>query len=797
MKTGTFTKQKKELTSEEQITIRISVRNLVEFILRSGDLDHRRSGADKEAMQMGSRIHRKIQRRMGSSYDAEVSLKYEVSRERFHIIIEGRADGIIKEESAVVVDEIKAVYRDIHLMSNPVPMHLAQAKCYACIYAMEHKLEEITVRMTYCQMQTEEIKYFYETYKTAELNNWFSKVIEEYEKWAAFQADWNKERTESIEKIRFPFTYRKQQKELIAGVYRTIQNKKRLFMQASTGVGKTISVIYPAIQAMGQGMADKIFYLTAKTITRTVAIETFELLKKQNLQMKSIVITAKEKVCFCEEAICNPEYCPYAKGHFDRVNDCVYDLLQKENMITTDVILQYAREYRVCPYELSLDVSVWTDAIICDYNYVFDYDICLKRFFAENNKEQYVFLIDEAHNLVERGRDMYSAVLYKEELMELRKDIKLYNKKLYNLLDKANKIMLEWKKSCVDYEKMTIAEVGRLVILLSQLMTEMDSFLEVSEDEELKQKVLDVYFTVRKFLNTFDRANDQYVVYKQYSEEGFFVRLFCVNPSGDLNNFLEKGRSAVFFSATLLPVKYYMRLLSGQTDDYTMYVPSSFPKENRQIFLGTDVSSRYTRRNKREYEKISKYIQGLVASKSGNYMVFFPSYSYMQSVYEIFIQENPDVSVLVQESVMTELQREEFLCEFQVKRKQSMVAFCVLGGIFSEGIDLKKEQLIGAIIVGSGIPQIGIERELLKQYFDETQGAGFEYAYRYPGFNKVLQAAGRVIRTEEDKGIIVLLEERLMEEDYYGLFPREWTSIEPCRINEFQEKIDCFWKNIR
>lgn len=795
MKAGQISRKRKEQHAEEKINIRISVRNLVEFILRSGDLDNRRSGADKEAMQKGSRIHRKLQRRMGSSYEAEVSLKYKVERERFCITVEGRADGIMKEESRMVVDEIKAVYKDVSVLQTPVPVHLAQAKCYGYMYAKKHQLEEITVRMTYCNMETEEVRYFYETYKMGELETWFLDVIEEYEMWAAFQADWRKKRTESVQNITFPFAYRSQQKALIAGVYRTIENKKRLFMQASTGAGKTISTIYPAIQAMGQGMADKVFYLTAKTITRTVALETFELLRKQNLQVKVLVITAKDKVCFCEDTVCNPDFCPYAKGHYDRVNACIFDLLQKETMITLDVISDYARQYRVCPFELSLDVALWADVIICDYNYVFDYDICLKRFFAENNSEEYIFLIDEAHNLVERARDMYSAVLYKEELMNLRREIKMFDKKLYNLLDKANKIMLEWKKTCVNYEKMAVSEVGRLVIVLTQLLSAMDDFLDISEDDEIKKKVLEVYFSVRKFLNTFDRVSDQYVLYKQYSESGFFVRLFCVNPSGDLNNFLEKGRCAVFFSATLLPVTYYMQLLSGQNDDYTMYASSSFPEENRKIILGTDVTSRYTRRNKREYEKISRYIQIMAAVKRGNYIVFFPSYSYMQSVYEIFTEEKREIDSILQEESMTELQREEFLHEFQVNREHSMVAFCVLGGIFSEGIDLKQEQLIGTIIVGSGIPMIGVERELLREYFDMTQGAGFEYAYRYPGFNKVLQAAGRVIRTEEDKGIIVLLEERLAGEEYDRLYPREWRSIELCRAEQFGEKLVSFWES--
>lgn len=784
-----------EVKGGERIHIRLSVRNLVEFILRSGDLDNRRTTTDKEAMQQGSRIHRKIQGRMGSNYEAEVSLGYLVERERFSIVLEGRADGILKEDNRVIVDEIKAVYRDINLMKEPVPVHLAQAKCYAYIYALQNKLENITVRMTYVQMETEQIRYFYETCSIKQLEEWFLNVVTEYEKWAAFQADWRKIRTESIAGIHFPFSYRDQQKELVTGVYRTIEQKKRLFIQASTGAGKTISAIYPAVQAVGKGMADKIFYLTAKTITRTVALETFQILSRQLLQMKAIVLTAKDKICFCEETLCNPDACPYAKGHFDRINQCVFELLQNENLITSDVIIDYAERYRVCPFELSLDVSSWVDAIICDYNYAFDYDVCLKRFFGEGAKEEYIFLIDEAHNLVDRGREMYSAELIKEDILEVKRQVKFYSRKLEKLLDKCNKKMLEWKRTCEQYEYMTISEVGELTIHLVRLMAEIEAFLEEEEEEDIKKVVLDFYFKVRHFLNIYDVTDEHYVIYKEFEQERFKIKLYCVNPSGNLRFFLEKGRAAIFFSATLLPVRYYMKLLSGGIDDFAMYAQSPFAASNRLVVVGNDVSSRYTRRNEREYEKIVDYIVEMIDAKSGNYMVFLPSYVYMQAVYETFLSRNVKAKTIVQENYMSETQREEFLSEFSEERTESLVAFCVAGGIFSEGIDLKQNQLIGAVIVGTGMPQIGTEREILQQYFQKEEGAGFDYAFRYPGFNKILQAAGRVIRTEEDKGVVLLLEERLMHKDYQNLYPREWEQIAVCNRFQIAEKLEDFWKS--
>lgn len=777
--------------------VRVSVRNLVEFILRSGDLDNRRGAADKTAMQEGGKIHRKLQGRMGSEYQAEVSLLCTFVRNDIEITVEGRADGIITEGDKITVDEIKAVYRDVKLMEQPVQIHLAQAKCYAYMYGIQHQLQVLHVRMTYCQIETEQLRYFYETYTIEELTQWFDELLGQYEKWISFQVQWQKERNASVQKLHFPFSYRKGQQELVSGVYRTIEQKKRIFVQASTGAGKTIATIYPAVQAVGKGMADKLFYLTAKTITRTVALETIELLRQQQLRWKSIVITAKEKICFCEEVNCNPESCLYAKGHFDRVNDCVYELVCKEDGITQELLIAYAKKYRVCPFELSLDAALWVDTVVCDYNYAFDYDVCLKRFFGESNKEKFIFLIDEAHNLVERARKMYSAELCKEDVLALKRQVRFYSRRLERLLDACNKKLLEWKRTCESYEVMNMQTIGELTVSLVRLMSEMEVFLEEEEEEDIRRTVLEFYFQIRHFLNIYDLADDNYVPYKEFDGERFFVRLFCVNPSGNLNQFLEKGRAAVFFSATLLPVSYYMKLLSGNKDDYAVYTQSMFREKHRRVFIATDVSSRYNRRNEREYKKIADYIEQMFDIKLGNYILFFPSYIYMQAVYEIFLSKGLKVDTIIQDSRMDETAREAFLQEFQKEHPYGLAAFCVLGGIFGEGIDLRREQLIGAVIVGTGMPQIGTERELLQEYFENCMGRGFDYAFRYPGFNKVLQAAGRVIRTEEDCGIIVLLEERLQAQEYAGLFPREWTKVELCSRFTFREQVEAFWEKLQ
>lgn len=777
--------------------VKISVRNLVEFILRSGDLDNRKDKTpDRNAMLAGSRMHRKIQRKMGADYHAEVPLKIIIEEERYELVIEGRADGIIinEENDYVTIDEIKGMYMDFTYLTEPIEVHRAQAMCYAYIYAVQHDLKRMKVQMTYCNLDTEEIKRFLEEIAFENLEKWFLDLIASYKKWADFSYDWRKIRQASIQKLEFPFEYRKGQKKLVSDVYRTINRQKNLFIQAPTGVGKTISTIYPAVRAVGENLAEKIFYLTAKTITGTVAKETFELLMQRGYQAKTAVITAKEKLCKCEEVDCNPVSCPYAKGHFDRVNDAVFDLLQKTNLFTREVFFDQAEEFTVCPFELCLDTATWVDNIICDYNYVFDPNVYLKRFFAEGIKGDYIFLVDEAHNLVERGRDMYSATLSKEDFLKVKKILKSHSKRLEQELNKCNKIMLEYKRSCDNYE--ILEDVGNLIFALMRLGSEMDKFFQKSSEFKDKDACLEFYFAVRNFLNIYDRVDENYVIYSEHDEEGrFLIKLYCVDPSRNLQECLDKGKSTIFFSATLLPIGYYKRLLSTKEDNYAVYAETTFKKEQSLLLVASDVSSKYTRRNRAEFLRIAEYIKKISSAKRGNYLAFFPSYKFMQQVYEAFLEINQDeADLILQISGMKEAAREEFLEEFEKQRDKSLIGFCVMGGIFGEGIDLKRDSLIGTIIVGTGLPQVSNEREILKGYYDEREGDGFDYSYRYPGMNKVEQAAGRVIRTAEDVGVIALLDERFLSRDYVNLFPREWEQYQVSTLGNVEEKVKEFWE---
>ena len=775
--------------------LHISVRNLVEFIFREGDIDNRISHLQSaDAMMEGTRIHRKIQKSMGEEYQAECPLKYIAESELYELTIEGRADGIFVDESEDItyIDEIKGMYKKVELMEEPYYVHKAQAMCYAFIMAYQNEMNKIGVQMTYVNLETEEVKRFREQFTFEEIEKWFMDLLERYSKWADFQCRWKLKRQESIKALEFPFEYREGQRKLVGDVYRTILRKKNLFLQAPTGVGKTISTIFPAVKAVGEGLGERIFYLTAKTITATVARETFNLLTVKGFRGKVIQITAKEKMCLCEEMECNPINCPYAKGHYDRVNDAVYELLSEKDMFTREDLLDQARKHQVCPFEMSLDVSTWADAIICDYNYVFDPNVYLKRFFQEGIKGDNILLVDEAHNLVDRSREMYSAQLYKEDFLAVKKIIKPYSRKLEKLLEKCNKLLLEYKRECDGYQ--LYENVGNLFFSLMRLSSELDEFLQKPMEFQGHKEVLDFYFALRNFMNIYELVDEHYVIYTEHQEDGgFMLKLFCVDPSANIQACLDKAVSTVFFSATLLPINYYKSLLSTQEDNYAVYATSAFAQEQSLLLMGKDVSTKYTRRNRAEYEKIAAYIKKAVSCRKGNYFVFFPSYKLMKDVFEVYSEIDDTTEAIMQKAGMKEKEREEFLERFAEDNHTSLVAFGVMGGIFGEGIDLKHEQLIGVIVVGTGLPQVSNEREILKNYYDKHSENGFDYAFRYPGMNKVLQAAGRVIRTVEDKGIILLLDERFLQKEYDLLYPREWSHRQICGIEQVQDKISKFW----
>lgn len=828
--------------NDNKPVISISVRHLVEFLLRNGDIDNRIKGSssDVETMQEGARIHRMIQQKMGIEYHAEVPVFNVHSFDEFDLRVEGRADGII-EGNPLTIDEIKTTHRDLIKLTHADPVHLAQAKCYAYFVLKELKdyecglidaaevieansievsangnnyalvtndeievsgdkaFSEICVRMTYCNAETLQCKYFHETYTFKEIEAFYLELIMNYKKWADFELMWPKIRNSSIENMTFPFPFRNGQKELIGQIYHTITDSKRLFVEAPTGTGKTIATLYPSIKAMGAGKSHRIFYLTAKTITRTAACDCVDLLREGDLKLKSVVITAKEKICACTDNLkCNPDDCPYAKGHFDRINDAIFDLLTSEDSFSREMILEYANKHMVCPFEMNLDMSLFSDVIICDYNYVFDPNVYLRRFFAEGIRDDYIFLVDESHNLVERAMGMYSASLIKEQFLAVKALVRPFDAKLARAIEGCNKKLLELKKESEGCQ--VLQGITPFVIALNKCHANLERFLDDNENCPDRDKVLELYFEVRHFLNMYENmTDDDYLIYDRVNENGeFMLKLLCTNPARSLRACLDKGISTIFFSATLLPIQYFKDMLTGE-DDSAVYAKSVFDPANRGLFIAKDVSSKYTRRTDTEYFNIAGYIDKTVRAHHGNYMVFFPSYSFMQNVmkpYEEFFV-NDDIILLSQNPRMSEEEREHFLKCFSEGvtdlKFKSLVGFCVMGGIFSEGIDLKGDNLIGSIIIGTGLPMVADEREILKAKYDSDGFNGFDYAYRYPGMNKVLQAAGRVIRTEEDRGVVMLLDERFLQQSYIKLFPREWSNAGTVSIGSVKSEVESFW----
>ncbi|WP_242866832.1 ATP-dependent DNA helicase [Abyssisolibacter fermentans] len=760
---------------DDKNKIKISVRNLVELVLRHGDLDNRFKSSVRAVE--GTKAHQKVQGMQKSNYQAEVCLKHEFELEEFIFVVEGRADGIIipeEDDDLVIIDEIKSTAIQLEKIDqNFNLLHWAQAKTYAYIYSLQNDLDSIEVQLTYFHIKTSAIKKIKQCYTKKDLKEFFYDVLNKYIVWAKMLQEWKTVRNESIKTVDFPFkNFREGQRKLAVGVYRSIKDKKNIFIEAPTGIGKTISTIFPAVKALGEGLREKLFYLTAKTITRQAAEEAFGVLRKKDLRFKTITLTAKEKICFLDECKCNPDDCKFAKGHFDRINEALLDIIRNEDDLSRTVIEQYANKHKVCPFEFALDLAIWADCVICDYNYVFDPIVYLKRFF-ETDESNYTFLIDEAHNLVDRAREMYSAQLNKQDFLDLKRKIKDSEPKIIKHLNKVNSFMLTMKKQCGDNNyHIQSSEPDELYYILMKLSRELEEWLSENQKADYYNELLELYFDVYSFLKISEFYDEKYITYVEKDKKDVKLKLFCQDPSLMLSMCINRGKSSVFFSATLTPLEYFRDILGGNEQDYTMYLESPYDPDNLQLYIAHQISTRYKDRDKTK-DLIVSNIEKIVNNKK-NYLIFFSSFKYMNNIADIFIERNPEVNVIVQSNNMSEIEREDFLKQFNENNTETLAGFCVLGGLFSEGIDLKGDRLSGAIVVGVGLPQICLERNIIRDYFNEKNSKGFEYAYMYPGMNKVLQAVGRVIRTEDDKGTVLLIGERFAYNSYKKMFPKHW-----------------------
>ncbi len=752
--------------------IELSVRGLVEHVYKSGSIDYR--FRTNSSMIEGTRIHQQLQKLYNELDQKEYPLQTDVEYNGLTYSIQGRADGLLFKEKDVIIDEIKSTARDLsEILEDTYPVHWAQAKFYAYIYAKDHELQSMLVQLSYVHVSSGEQKVFLQKHSFDQLQDFVHETIQQYSPYAEIQNNHLKVRNETAKLLTFPFgSYRKGQREMAGAVYQAIRDQQTLFAQAPTGIGKTISTLFPSVKAIGEGEISRVMYLTAKTITRTTAEEACSLMESKGLKMKSVTITAKDKICFKEKTICQKDYCEFADGYYDRINGALMDILSNETGMTRPVIEQYALKHRVCPFEFSLDLSYTVDLMICDYNYVFDPRVSLKRLFDEQKKKT-ALLVDEAHNLVDRGRSMFSADLTKSHFLQLGRLLKGKPQALIKSVKQINEDLLLTRKQNPDRSHVVFKEIDE------ELLIHLDTFITLAEVElakggegEAENDLLDAYFEAQNFVRTAQYFDERYVVLTEIDRSEVVVRLFCLDPSHLLIQMGKGYKSKVYFSATLAPLDYYRDMLGGQQEDFVFSVPSPFSHELTEVSI-EPISTRY-RDRERSIAPIVKTIIGMATKKIGNYFVFFPSYTYLKHVYETFCAEAPEIRTVIQHSGMTEEEREAFLAAFVPQTSDSLVGFAVLGGIFSEGIDLRGDRLNGVVVVGVGLPQFGPERTVIKDYFDQVGRNGYDYSYTYPGMNKVLQAGGRLIRSETDKGSIILMDDRFLQAKYQQLLPLEW-----------------------
>ncbi|MHC5227337.1 ATP-dependent DNA helicase [Enterococcus sp. LJL99] len=777
---------------------RIAIRQLVEFILRKGSIDARHT-SEHTALE-GARIHRKLQKAAGEGYQKELKLSMTVLLNQLPFVIEGRADGLFLDENQQpIIDEIKTSEPAfVDLPQAQVDMYWYQVMCYGHIYCQQEKLANITLQLTYFQTTTEEVTQERKVFSQEELAEFFTDLVQQYEQWLIFKEEWRSLRNQSLKNLTFPYgDYRKGQRELAVSVYKTILSEQRLFVEAPTGTGKTISTLFPTLKAIGEEQAERVFYLTAKTITRQVAEDAVEAMKQKELQLKSVTLTAKDKICFLTERNCTPEHCPFANGYYDRLNEGLWDLLMNENQFTREVIETYAKKHTLCPFELSLDVSLWCDLIICDYNYLFDPTAYLRRFFEDDPVEKdNIFLIDEVHNLVNRSREMYSATL---TLFQLNSFTAFFAKEKNKITRAVKKMKTEFERIqeiCEKDQKNFIYQAEPLDSFIKFGYTLAEKIKEwLPENQEFPQlnQVLEFYFELMHYLKISELYDDHYYTYVIAEKNQVTIKQFCIDPSYLLEQKLDKSKASILFSASLTPLDYYQEILGGKEDSLRYRIASPFAQENQLLVIGNHIQTTYKERAN-SYQMITESIMTMVKQKKGNYLVFFPSYSYMDIVYEQFRENYPEIKTRLQDTMMTEEERENFLVLFESDPTESLVGFCVLGGIFSEGIDLKGTRLIGTAIVGVGLPQMNHEQELIKNYYEIKNEHGFQFAYQIPGMNKVLQAGGRVIRDEKDQGVVLLLDQRFSSPAVKQLFPPHWYHAQRAYNNQQIENIiKQFW----
>lgn len=771
-------------------SIRLSVHQLVDFLLRKGDIDNRVFNSN--TMSEGTKIHLFHQSRQSKNYLREYYLVKTFFVDDFMVTLDGRADGIILEDDIVVVDEIKSTIIPLEeFYEKEKEWHLGQVKCYALMYALLNKLDSIDVQLTYIHQLTNEKTQKRFSYFVDELNTFVESLIREYLTFYKTILSRIEIRNQSANELTFPFKdFRSGQKKLAKYAYGISTNGGLLFVKAPTGIGKTISTLYPATKAFASGENDKIFYLTAKTSGKEMAYETTKLLFDNGLKASALLITAKDKICPCPGKACNPDDCPFAKDYYSKIRQVIVESISEYNLFSSSLITQIANHYAICPFELSLDLSLYVDIIICDYNYLFDPLVYLKRYFDEDASKNIV-LVDETHNLVERGRSMYSAIINSYSFNKMKKSVRhLEHKKIKNAIKRISKLFNEFD----DFNE------GETTIdnLSQKDLNGIDAFLLAGSDvmkhhsQAISNDFTDFYFELNKFRKIYDYIDETFTLYVAKTAKGDTkINLFCLDPSKHIKRALNKVKGAIMFSATLSPVSYYIDLIGGNKSDPLLDLPSPFPKENLEVLVAPTVSIRYKNRGD-TFHKVADYIHAFVNARVGNYFVYVPSYEYLNQLVPLLKDKN--INLIVQEKDMTEIEKEQFLSVFTDKPTKTLLGVAVVGGAFGEGIDLTSERLIGVIVVGVGLPQLCFERDLIRNHFDKDEKKGYDYAYVSPGINKVLQAVGRVIRSENDRGVALLIDDRYLTRTYIDLFANEWSNYRVVTSKEdITKEVENFW----
>ena len=779
-----------------QKRINVSVRDIADFSLASGDIETYAAFGYREAALDGTQNHIRFQKDMIKQYGEdcfakEVYVEDVLENDVVYMVITGRIDGVLKtDDSNIFVYEIKTTCKDINeIKPADRPEHLGQAHCYAYMYCKKNNIDATGIRLVYINRENQDSITFEYRLTFKQLESIYSELSNRYLDWVTGITAWKTIRNQSIETLEFPFaSYRAGQKTLMSEVYNCIDDAVKLFATAPTGIGKTMGVLFPAIKALGAGLVDKLMYLTAKTVTAKVAVDAYKKLEKNGLNLRTVCITAKDKVCPMDKKDCDPEKCPRANHYYIRARACLKEILH-EQFFDRDIITRYADEYNICPFELSLDVSGYCDLIICDYNYLFDPRVRLQRYFDYENEQSFCFMVDEAHNLVERGREMFSCSIGIKQLEDfkdsIKKEWKALRKSVNALINEMKELQAEhfstMNQGFISQAELPLVLTDRANRCVNDIM--MYDLSKIPDDK--RESFLEGMFNILFFSRVAQMYDRRFTTLFTSDGKGLDVKLMCLDPSYLLRQSMDTGRSAILFSATLEPKRYYMDLLGGDGNmDSFLTLDSPFPRENLKVKLVTDISTKYKDRDL-SYEKIAQLLKKQFSQKTGNYMVFFPSYAYMRRVVEIFTDLCPDMDILEQKPYMDDAERSLFLERFEKFGENTLVAFAVMGGLFGEGIDLVGEMLSGVAIIGPGLPMLCPERELIKKYFDDIDMNGFDYSYTFPGMNRVLQAAGRVIRSETDTGFVLLIDSRFGTAKYRSLFPKWWNCSN--MYNSFEE----------